>query len=578
MRYVWIVLSCFALMPAYGQKQKGIEYQLRRNATIEAMDSLFQYTQTLPGDKRPDDELLMKFADEKCKEFHNDTLLMSRLAEYFATRVGRVDLAQQRFCELKRIHPQYLNGYFNYASTMNSYGTKVTPEGGLQRQPEYRDLAKAQIDSAKAVAPNSVQPYLEWLRYCAPYAFSEAVRSDMDEEVEALNKAFPQANAYYRAAEILRTAKPAVQKVDSEQTRDNHVFLINRKALGYYEKINVETMTASELEIVSSFYYTSTNSPYLGRHDKLPLYERGAELARLGAEKFPDSIGFQRMLLWHNVEIAKIDTAQRILCSQEAHQAAERLFGSSVKLAADDYFYDGLALQNIGKYDEAISKYRDALTYPHSPKLSYNDRYHKCDSVTAMDNISDCYKAKKDYDNAIAEKKQLFKVREEHKGVLILRDMQNLQSLYRSIADDTLRTAEKRMAAFVSCDSIYDIIQTEIDAGNENYTVKEKNSGIYNRLIVRRAMDQIQPDRTFLTTIEMAEAFIDRVEPLETKSDLEQQWLSNAAWNDCVLYYNKQGDYAQCIKYADIAFKYAPSFKERYQNAYKSWKQKVRHR
>lgn len=567
MRYILIVFACSILTATYGQKQKNTEYNIHRAITIEAMDSLLKNAKEVP-------DILMKFADKKCKEFHNDTLLMSRIAESFAIYGGHLAFSQQRFRELKRVHPRYLSGYFNYANVMHSYGTKVTPEGGLQRQPEYRDLAKAQIDSAKTASPNSIQPYLAWIGICAPFAFSEAVVHDMDKEVEALNKVFPQANAYYKAAQVLRNATPAVQDIEDAKLRADYEFLIDRKALDYYEKIKPETMTAVELYDLSTFYYTSTRSPYLDRQDKQQLYERGAELARLGTQKFPDSIGFQRMLLWHNAELAKSDESQRISYSQEAHEAAEQLFASSKgKPIAVDYFYDALSLQNTGKYEAAISKYRDALRNG----LVYSDRNYHRDSVTTMDNLSDCYKAKEDYESAIAEKKQLFRVRQAHQGELRLSDMQSLTSLYRSIANDTLKSAKERLAAFVSCDSIYGIIQAEIDANNTNYDLPEgwTGYGIYNRFQMRLGMDQIQANRPNLSTFEMAKAYVDRVERLEAKSEREQQWLIATAIN-CVSYYNQQEDYGQCVKYANIVFKYDPSYQEKWKSLYKKWKSQTR--
>lgn len=547
------LISLLFSLPAGAQKPKEIEYMAHRQATIEAMDSLIKNAQEVP-------DILMKFADNKCKEFKNDTLLMSRLAEFFATKGGWPELAAQRFRELKKEHPKYLGGYFNYANTMHSVGTKVTPEGGLQRESKYRDLAKAQIDSAKAVDPKSIQPYLAWLAICAPFTFSEAVSTDFDTEVEAMNKAFPDSRAYYRAAQLLRSREPFVQGIEDSKTRADYEFLVDRKALDYYEKVNVETMTATELQGLSSHYYASTRSPYMDLQDKKALYEKGAGLALRGTEKFPDSIGFQRLLLWHNAELAKADDDQRVFYSQEAHQAAEKLFGSKENPIGADYFYDGLALQNMAKYTEAIDRYNQAL----ADGLAYYDRNYRRDSVAALDNISDCYKALKDYDRAIAERKRQFEVRKAHKGELRLNDLQDLTSLYRSIANDTLNSAEKRIAAFVSADSLYAIIQDEIDKGNKNFHMPEgwTGYGLYNRYQMRLGAEKIQPDMEEFSKYEMAEAIIGRIGPLPEKSDREKGFLI-ASYDALRIYNFKSGNYKEALRMVEAVENMAPGTYEK---------------
>ena len=81
MKQLLIVLSWFVLLPIAAQKQKDIEYIARKKATIAAMDSLLKNAQVQL-------DVLIKFADQKCKEFHNDPELVSAIAMSFAIYAG----------------------------------------------------------------------------------------------------------------------------------------------------------------------------------------------------------------------------------------------------------------------------------------------------------------------------------------------------------------------------------------------------------------------------------------------------------------------------------------------------------
>lgn len=556
MKQLLIVLSWFVLLPIAAQKQKDIEYTARRNATIAAMDSLLKNAQVQPG-------ILMKFADQKCKEFHKDTLLMSRIAEFFATRNGQIEMSIERFRELKKEHPKYLAGYFNYANTIHSHGTKVTPEGGLQRDPKYRDLAKAQIDSAKAVAPKSIQPYLAWIGICAPFAFSEAVSADIDAEVTAMNKAFPQADAYFIAADILRNSNLHVQNIPNDSTgqkqKSDWRFLVDQKALNYYEKADVKSMNAPKLEFLTSHYYQVTKSPYLDSQKKRPMFQKGLERAQQGMERFPDNPQFCRLALWHAAELTKntvkTDKQQSSQYAETAHHASERFISLSKtdSVIGVDYFYDGLVLQYLNRYSEAIPKYRKALEN-HLP--SY-DSYRR-DSLTAYENLSDCFMQISDFEDATAAQKALIQIKKRRRQYGFS-DAYNLARNYEIIGSDTLMTINERMRAYISADSIYNEIRASVDKGEKGFELNEGYTGYgaYLSLRVRKNMDKIMPDRIECPTSQMAETVIKKLEPITKLSDNEKGFLITS-YDFLRLYYYKSDDFKESLRMAEAVERIAP--------------------
>ena len=226
-----------------------------------------------------------------------------------------------------------------------------------------------------------------------------------------------------------------------------------------------------------------------------------------------------------------------------------------------------MATQYSGKHEEAIPLYRQALN---KRPPYYDTKFHNLDSLTAYENISDCYKDINDYENAIAQLNALFDLRKSHGGQLKRMDLLDLIKLYRPIGSNEEKTQQERFAAYVAIDSLYATIQDSIDAGNKLFdNLPDGLVGMYpyNRLGIRASMDKLSDyaERENYLIIEIAEDIYRRIDPLPEKSENENTWVGMALgtiWRD---YYKKE-DYKNALTYINLEIKYDPSKKERYKN------------
>ena len=562
-RLILVLILVVATVGASADKKKkwptDPDYLARRDATIQAMDSVLKYANTDP-------EPLMLFADEKCKEFDNDPVLMSGIAEGFATRAGQIELSIQRFRELKRMHPDFLDGYYNYALTLDAKAIEVKPEGNLSRDEDLCKLSKAQIDSAKAAFPDNQQPYVMWLRRCTRYVFNDAIKKEFETEVEAYRKAFPQENVYYIAANILSDddIKMEMANFNEDKLRSDAEYERSQLALKYFGKIDINLLNSDQLNNLVYYYYQSTKSLYLGADQKAVFYAKGLEGAQLGLTKYPENVNFNRFALYHAAELAKYDEEKCKEYATQAHLTSEKLMAGAEKLLREDYFYAAVAFQYMGEYMDAINMYQTAL----ERRIPYNDRYHHCDSITAYQNISECYTGMGDYANAIEQLKKLYNVRIRKGYRLVGRDLTALVRLYAPIGNDTLRTQKERFEAFAAIDELYGACQDSIDAGNVAFMLAEGYTGYYaaQRMRIRNVMNGLSDyvDRSDYLLLDMAEEVVRRIEPLPQKSDDELSYLKNAIETSWYNHYER-GNYSEAIKYLTIGIRYNPEKKVVYQ-------------
>lgn len=604
MKYFLVLIMTMLSLVAQADKKKvtwptDSAYIAQRIATITAMDSILKNVNGT--------DALMRFADIKCREFENDPQLMRPIASLFATSSGLIDLSVKRYQEIKKLYPNDFESYSDYAATMFDFSIKVNPNSSLTRDPNWFNLAKAQIDSAKVALPNDIRPYTWWIARCTFYSYNDSMQNFINEEVEALRKKFPQNNADYEAAKILGNKKD----YPLNMTNFEHSYIddgeggfvdkwffqaeARRDSLAqyYYDKADINTLTADVLTIVSNYYYESTEIKNITRAGRALLYKKGLERAALGMKKFPDNDNFKYLQLWHAAELARYhylvansDSVKKMggdrkwdeldLCNSYATQALQAYENLKVPADSIDYkavLYAAMAKQYSGKYEDAMELYRQGLNNMQYVKLKnraplYKAQYHDLDSLTAYQNMSDCYKSLNDYENAIVQMNAVFDLRKEHGGQLKRTDLLDLQKLYRAIAGNEDKTQQERFAAYVACDSLYAMIQDSIDAGNKLFdNLPSGYVGMYpyNRLGVRASMDRLSDyaERDNYLVIEMAEEIYRRIEPLPEKSENETNWIGGALgtiWRD---YYKKE-DYRNALKYINKEVSYDSSKKERY--------------
>lgn len=577
---------------SYAKKKQDANYIARRTAAIQEMDSLLRYSGEMP-------HVLMELADMKCKEFKRDPVLMRAIASSFATNAGLIENSKARYQEIKKRYPKDFESYSDYAATCFDYSIKVNPNSSLTRDQEWFNLAKAQIDSAKVMFPQSKAPYLWWMNRCVRYAYNDFLVNSFREEVEAYKKAFPNEDANYVAAKIMGDSRIEMNMLNFEtiSAPESNTFdklrsdaEYSRRVLAheYFDKVDISGLSADDLCELAYFYYQSTESKYLGRDERALLHEKGLECAKLGAEKFPDYTNFSRFQLWHAAELSKtydvrITQARRNKTTElqaeetakwdanlvQGSSGADKLISQTDTLLRQDYYFAGVVKQFQGKYKEAIDLYKKAvgpMLYIES-KLPYKSLYHDCDSLTIYQNISDCYDCLKEYEKAIGQLTALFDLRKQHGGQLKRLDYLDLIKLYRQLGNDTAKTQQDRFAAYVAIDSLLAEVQDSIDAGNDLFTMPEGFSGMYlmQRMVTRTSMDRLTDyaERDNYLPVEIAEEIVRRIEPLPQKSENEINWVGVAfgvLWRE----YYKNKDYKNALKYIDLELKYDPDKKEMY--------------
>ena len=555
---------------------KDPQYVARRTATIQAMDSVLHGQNTDP-------EPFMNFAEEKFKEFDYDPTLMQGFASAFATQAGFIDQSKQLYRRIKEMYPHDITGYLDYAATMHSYGTKILPgDGGNVRadiKDDYRKLAKAQLDSAKVALPKNKEPYKSWFRQCARFAFVNNHNSkedrfikEIEEEVKAYQKAFPDVNAYYDAADEYRQIiEEGKLEIADFSTKDQKDFMVNAMMNNTYlfDKANPKSLSFGQLNNLSYYYYDIIGKyrKYFDTQARISSFEKGLELAKIGEQLSPDSSNFYRLQLYHSAELSKYDKDQMVLYSTEANQAAEKLFQKSSVTLREDYFYNALALQNLQKYDAAIEMYQKAL----EKKLPYYDPQYNCDSLKALGNIVSCYQKLKQFDTALEAAYRNYDFKTRHGLSINFNDLYYIANFYENLANDSLKLQKERFDYIVKADSIYAIIQDSIDSGSENFQLAEGNTGYcsFSRFKIRNYLDiylSEYKERDNLLTKEMAEEVIKRIEPVANKSDKEKKWINTVTgWIENMwanLFKNKK--YKECLPYQDLLSKYDTEFAEKY--------------
>mgnify|MGYP006896750457 CR=1 FL=1 len=180
-------------------KQGTTEYEAQRQAAVIALDSIIHITGINDLRKKRFGEKntivvdqLLKFVDDVCEKFDNDPVLMDSVASAFFWLYGNEYYGYQRFSELKKKHPNFVDAYYTQASLLHQLAWLENPK----YNPEFLRKSKEQIDSAKIVidrlvkekliepkqvASRSAEPYMNWVYMQGKYA-----PQTIGEELEAL--------------------------------------------------------------------------------------------------------------------------------------------------------------------------------------------------------------------------------------------------------------------------------------------------------------------------------------------------------------------------------------------------------
>lgn len=273
-------------------------------------------------------------------------------------------------------------------------------------------------------------------------------------------------DAYYKYANVYRKISPsgAVAKLNElrEQRPDVAVdaltgriyYMSNEfdKALAAYDKADKSQMEERDLsDYAMAAFFKAQN-------------QKSLDIAKFGLSKKPRHAAFNRLAFFNSTELKKYD---------DALMYADRLFNQSdsAKFSYYDYTYYGNALSGANQPDKAIEMYKKAL--------QQEDMDNKAKRAGVIKQLSDAYKSKEDYPNAIKHYMEYLDNMEKSTA----NDLAALAGLHMQHGN-VLSGADKE-EAFKKADKIYAELAEKFDGALE-----------YANFMRARVNGQMDPDQS----------------------------------------------------------------------------------
>jgi len=515
---VFLCLACVV----NAQKTESIEWIAKREATRMVLDSMIKNMNKLGADL----DKIQALVDEKCREMKDDPELMSKIAMDFSTLGGQDGVADERFAKLKKKYPKYIGGYVDHANLLQDNGLL---KDAITKNDLYMKRAKAQLDSAKMADPRSMRPYSAWIQWRAPLIKMDGVEEEIMAEVEAWNKQFPDSGAYARAAALVMEARPLVSNVYNYKDRYDDELKM-RLAEKLLEKAGSENTSLAMLtELAKNYFYAG-------------YFQRGANVAELGLQTGKNDTVFHSWSLWNNAMAARRsirgdkDSITGWQHLNKALASVDWLKAHPEKMEFLDYVYTGIACQEGGKYQEAIDAHEKALA---NYKASIGKGF-QTDKIEIYNNLFECVNHEADLMARIEKQKELLRQVELIDTSFQSSHLQDIAKTYESIGrNGDVYTDAERLSAYASADSIWASLQNAVDAGRINLPDKySRHSFLFSQINTRRNMDRIDKERSFMTSIELYEKVVNRLENQAELRDDERKSLISSASN-LAAYYSK---------------------------------------
>ena len=298
---------------------------------------------------------------------------------------------------------------------------------------------------------------------------------------------------YYKYANVYRKISPAgaVAKLNElrAQRPDLAVdalagriyYMSNEfdKALAAYDKADKNKMEERDLSdyAMSAFFKQK--------------YDKALEVAKFGLSKNPRHAAFNRLAFFNLTELKQYD---------EALKYADALFhnSDSAKFSYYDYTYCGNAYAGAKQHEKAIEMYELAL--------AQDDMDNKAKRAGVVKQLSDAYKAKEDYPNAIKHYKDYLNNQEKPTAM----ELAGLASLHMQHGG-SLQDAEAKKAAFIEADAVYGDLAS-----------KYENAIEYATFMRARVNAQMDPDSKLGLAKPYYEKLIELIEPRAEKDATER--------------------------------------------------------
>ena len=454
--FCFLILAVFCFSSVFGQKTPKVgttEYRASMQASLVALDSLLKNYRNVSNEITIDN--LQTFVDKQCTKYKFDPDFMIGVADLFWTSLGNPGFSSQRYAEIKKKYPNYMEAYLREANLFFQFVWKDYPSYDA----ENLQKAKLLLDSTKIQFPQEIEPYMRWARWQAPYRQVRQTGYEdlsVDHELAELKKKDPEYPCYREMARYY--IGTLVEKEDkiSTDNRDNYIVY----AAEFYGKEDRKLMTDAHI-VEYADICNKTND--------LEKLEKGLNILNYGLERNSDYPYFYRFKMWilENLAGKYKNTGEKEKSEQAWKDVIEMgsVFFSqydSIGKILHDFKCMALAYREQKQYDKAIDYYGQQMNL-------------EKDSLSRLDtqiNIIRCYYLSKQYQKAIDSFKN-YESKKKAAGLeMTSYDYQFPMYTYRNLANDTTQSVEDRIRFYNEADSLY-VIYTKLSppevAGSINY-------------------------------------------------------------------------------------------------------------
>ena len=387
--------------------------------------------------------------------YDNPVMMDSVAKEVF---ICDVVLGEKLYGELKKAYPNYVDAYYSLASLYYALGLHEDPDcDSICVEKSMLDKAKAQLDSAKVLVPNSPEPYMRWIRMIGKY-YPESVYS----EIDTLKMRIHGYSGYLSAAKFFYGQSQA----------DDYKFLL-LDARRCFSKAERDSMSLTDYQHYANVCYRIA-SIQKQRAD----YEKCISVAEEGLEIFQNDTDLLRMKLYSYCGLTSVasirskdGTSIKQLNSEEvkdrwdsAYHVAKVMASlpDTISYNATDYKWMASAYLETGHYAEALNLFE---------KQVWSDSKDSVECASALGNIVDCYKGMKRYEEAISAFNQFNAYKTMNGMSLDIYDYQKLATVYYRLGADTLLEYHNQLAYIEKSDSIYAMMSglSQKHVGSVNY-------------------------------------------------------------------------------------------------------------
>ena len=332
------------------------------------------------------------------------------------------------------------------------------------------------------------------------------------------------AEAYKKYAFIYRGRDPkqAVQTLEQLRTVDptypvdaeaGHIYYMSATKSAEYMPLALQSYSKvqlADLNKLESYYMTE----YALVAFASQKFDKSKEIAQYGLQSKPRNAGYNRLAMYNSVELKQFDDAVKY---------CDLLFNQSDSLVAtaNDYKYAGLAYAGAGNADKSLECYEKQY------ELSEGDA-----KIQVIKSLSDAYKAKNDYPNAIAKYQEYLKVNTKAGA----NDYVGLANLYRNAT--ATQDAAGQVESINKAVGVYqDMIQ------------KFPTSADYSNFMAARTIQVLDPDQKKGLALPYYDALFESISAAGVKDNADKARISEACQYCGIYYFKIKNDNASAKKY-----------------------------